>query len=226
MNKKLLSITLQTSIVFLMTLCFTSRTQALPVNLIPDLTSITFWERTGGLSPNAYTFGVSSSELTTLLSNPLSSINRDIAGASTEYYDVYYSNSNGDFNLNGEYLTISGTFLQSLPAGGGLNLAEIGLNFNSSPVEYGNYVASYFAAGDNAIPSSVGNSIDGDLLTHTTMGNTIGQNERLRVTLGFLSSSGEPPSGEPPPNGVVPEPTTMFLFGAGLVGAVLRRKIA
>ena len=74
---------------------------------------------------------------------------------------------------------------------------------------------------ENAIPSSVGNATDGNLLTHTTMGNTIGQNEQLRVTLGFLSSSGEPPS-----NNVVAEPITMLLFGTGLVGAFLHRKIA
>ena len=38
------------------------------------------------------------------------------------------------------------------------------------------------------IPGDVGLAIDGNLQTHTTMGNTIGQTQRLRVTLGFQSA--------------------------------------
>ena len=83
-------------------------------------------------------------------------------------------------------------FSQTLPAGGGLNLAEISLNFTDATVEYGNYVASFVALGDNAVPENVDFAIDGDLQTHTTMGNTVGQIERLRVTLGFESTSGPP----------------------------------
>lgn len=46
--------------------------------------------------------------------------------------------------------------------------------------------------GRNAAPETVDYTIDGDLQTNTTMGNTIMQTERLRVTLGFESSSGPP----------------------------------
>ena len=105
-------------------------------------------------------------------------------------------------------------FLQPLPAGGGLNLAEIGLDFSGTPTEYGNYVASFVALGDNAIPGSVGNAIDGDLQTHTTMGSTLGQSGRLRVTLGFLSSSGP-----------VPEPAAGGLAAAGVVALALARRL-
>ena len=191
---------------------------AAPVRDIPGLTSITFWERTGGSGPVAYTFGVDSPQLTTKLTDPLGSGNHDIQGVpGHEFYDVYYSNADGSWNVNGEYLTISGIFDQTWPAGGGLNLAEIGLNFSSTPTEFGNYVASSVALGDNAAPSSVGNAIDGDLQTHTTMGNTVGQTERLRVTLGFLSSSGPSP---------VPAPGALLLgsLGVSLVGWMRRRR--
>jgi hypothetical protein len=44
------------------------------------------------------------------LADPLDGTNHDIAGANTEYYDVFYSNANGSFNLDGEYLSIEGVF--------------------------------------------------------------------------------------------------------------------
>lgn len=164
-----------------------------PVRAIPGLTSITFYERTGGTAPTPYDFTVDGPELTTRLDDPLAIGNFDIPGASSEFYDVYYSDADGVFDLDGKYLTISGTFGQALPAGGGLNLAEIGLNFAGAPTEYGNYVASYVVLGDNSVEADVGKCIDGDLQTHTTMGNTVGSTERLRLTLGFASSSGPPP---------------------------------
>lgn len=165
-----------------------------PVRMLPGLVSITFYERTGGMAPDAFTFTVDGPELTVRLVDPLAVGNFDIDGATGEFYDVYYSDEDGNFELDGRYLTISGTFGQALPAGGGLNLAEIGLNFDSE-TEFGNYVASYVILGDNAAQpdGNVDNAIDGDLQTHTTMGNTVGAADRLRVTLGFLSSSGPPP---------------------------------
>ncbi len=192
---------------------FTPAANAAAVRALAGLDSITFFERTGGVTPTEHTFLKNGPELTTLLSDPLSSANKDIDGAPTEFYDVFYSNSDGSFNLDGEFLTISGVYDFELPAGGGLNLAEIALNFSSEPVEYGNYVASFFAAGNNAHPSFVGKAIDGDLATHTAMGNTFGTDQRLRVTLGFLSSSGTPPS-------TVPVPAAVWLFGTGILGLI------
>ncbi len=166
--------------------------ELVPVKDLPGLESITFYERTGGVAPDPFTFTVDGPELTVRLDDPLAFANFDIDGASGEFYDVYYSNELGEFQLDGSYLTISGTFAQTLPAGGGLNLAEISLNFTDATSEYGNYVASFVALGDNAHPENVNLAIDGDLQTHTTMGNTVGANERLRVTLGFESTSGPP----------------------------------
>lgn len=164
----------------------------IPVRSLPGLESITFWERTGGTAPTEYTFGINGAELTTRLDDPLTSTNQDITGTSVEFYDVYYSDEDGSFDVDGSYLTISGVFPVPLPAGGGLNLAEIGLNYSDTMTEYGNYVASYVALGDNADATLVGNCIDGDLQTHTVMGNTEGSAERLRLTLGFESTTGVP----------------------------------
>jgi len=165
-----------------------------PVRAIPNLASITFYERTGGNAPIPYEFTVNGPELTVRAPDPLTPQTANIVGAATEYYDVYYSNVDGTFNLDGSYLTISGSFLYALPAGGGLNLAEISLNYTGKPAEFGNYVASYVALGDNKYEPAVPNCIDGDLMTHTTMGNTVGAapDQRLRLTLGFQSSSGVP----------------------------------
>jgi hypothetical protein len=162
-----------------------------PVRKIPGLKSITYYERSGGTAPTAYTFTLDGPEMTTRLTT-LSDTSNDIKGVSTEFYDVYYSDAAGEFDLDGRYLTISGVFEYALPAGGGLNLAEIVLNYEGDLKEYGNYVASFNAVGDNADPASVTKCIDGDLQTHTTMGNTVGSMQRLRITLGFKSSSGPP----------------------------------
>ncbi len=164
----------------------------IPVRELSGLASITFHERSGGTEPTAYTFDVMGPELGARLDDPLSDNNFDIKGVSTEFYDVYYSDENGGADIDGSYLTISGVFAIPLPAGGGLNLAEIGLNYSDQNTEYGNYLASYVVLGDNADESRVEACIDGDLQSHTAMGNTAGETKRLRLTLGFESTSGPP----------------------------------
>jgi len=159
----------------------------IPVHDIPGLKSITFWETTGNVTD--YTFLVGGPELNNLLPDPLSPENRDIQGTSVEFYDVYYSEEDGTFNADGSYLTIAGSFGAKLPAGGGLNLAEISLNYDDNSVEYGSFLASFLGLGDNYAPGSEPNAIDGKLETPTTMGNNVDEpNKRLRVTLGFKSS--------------------------------------
>ncbi len=159
----------------------------IPVHDIPGLESITFYETTGKVTE--YTFAVAGPELITQLADPLGLDNRDIQGTSVEFYDVYYSEEDGSFNPDGSYLTIAGSFGAKLPAGGGLNLAEISLNYADNSVEFGSFLASFLGLGDNYVPGSEPNAIDGNLDTHTTMGNNVDEpGKRLRVTLGFKSS--------------------------------------
>lgn len=159
----------------------------IPVHDIPGLKSITFYETTGQVTE--YTFTVEGPELNNQLADPLTQQNRDIQGTGVEFYDVYYSEEDGTFNADGSYLTIAGSFGAKLPAGGGLNLAEISLNYDDNSVEYGSFLASFLGLGDNYAPGTEPNAIDGKLETHTTMGNNVDEpGKRLRVTLGFKSS--------------------------------------
>lgn len=163
--------------------------QLIPVRSLPGLASITFYERTGGTAPTEYTFAVDSHELTTRETDPLDATTADIQGIpGDELYDVYYSDEDGTFNLDGAYLTISGVFTRAAPSGGGLNLAEMRLNTPGHSSEFGTIVGSYQVLGNNAIEPDVTKCIDGDLQTSTTMGNTTGQSDRLRITLGFPST--------------------------------------
>ena len=164
--------------------------EGIPVRKIPGLKSITYYETSGVV--NSYEFLVAGPEMTAKIPT-LSETTHDIKGVDTEFYDVYYSDEAGNFDIDGKYLTIAGVFGFALPAGGGLNLAEISLNYEGKPAEFGNYVASFVALGDNAAAGSEKLAIDGDLKTCSTMGNTTGDPMKLlRITLGFVSSSGPP----------------------------------
>jgi hypothetical protein len=176
---------LSTGLVVLSLIVLPHFARAEAVRQFPGLISITFWE-SSDTEPRAFTFRVNSRNLTTRRNDPLSETNSDFSGVrERELYDVFYSNADGTFNVEGEFLTVEAVFDRGLPAGGGLNLAEIGLNFVGASVGCRLFVESFVALGNNAIPGSEENAVDGDLRTHTTMGNTVGQSERLRITLGF-----------------------------------------
>jgi len=163
----------------------------LPIREIPGLTSISFWERTS-VAPTAFTPPIGA--LTTPLNGPLGP-NSDFEGVTgEEFYDVFYSNWDGAFNSNGQFVTIEAVWNVGAPHGGGLNIARVDFNGTGNSA---NSVASFVALGDNALSNNVGKAVDVDpsALTHTTMGNTIGQTQRLRVTVGFPCSCVPPPSG-------------------------------
>jgi hypothetical protein len=158
--------------------------QLLPerVRALPRLQSITFFERTGGTAPRPFIFPVNSLQMTGRRPNPLSAANSDFTGAAGEYYDVFYSDDVGSPDENGRYVTIECEYSQP---DGALNIAEVNLNFDDGSAARFDTVASFLALGSRALSATAANAIDGDLQTHTTLGNTIGQTERLRLTLGL-----------------------------------------
>lgn len=195
--------------------------KALSLRKVSDLQSITFFERSGGTFPKAYTFSIDSPRLLNRLSE-LNDRSYDFSGVATEFYDVFYSDRYSNLDINGEYLTVEGVFSYSEPYGGGLNLSEIRLNFADGDTEFANLVADFTTLGNNGHANTVENAIDGNLLTHTTMGNTIGQRDRLSVTLGFASSAPEISE-----TTSVPETSSILgLFALGGLGvrSLLKRK--
>ncbi|RMF78049.1 MAG: PEP-CTERM sorting domain-containing protein [Nitrospirae bacterium] len=184
---------------------------AAPLRTLPGLTSVTFWEVTNSL--RGITYPPTDPRLTAVRSDPLGPANQDFEGAATEYYDVFYSDADGNFNADGAYVTVTATFDFGYPAGGGLNIAEVELAFDDGTTEHADRVASFVALGDNAIPPSAGLAADGDRNTWTTLGNTRDQAERLRLTLGFPSSGP-----------TVPEPSSAPLVAAAVALVALRRR--
>lgn len=190
-------------------LFFTGAAQAVPIQSLSGLTSITFYEQTTAVF--SHTFGVTSAEILTQRANPLSSSNRDFSNHGFEFYDVFYSDSDGTLNVNGAYISIEVRF--DPVAGGGGNINGIELNFSGGATEFANSIASFAAFGAGSFPGAFGNAVDGDLGTTTSMGSTFGTTDRLRITVGFESSAD-----------VIPEPGAFAILGAGVAGLIFVRR--
>ncbi len=189
-------------------LAWTVPAQAVPIMDLPDLNSITVYERSGP-GPDPYVFAPAASEILERRAGPLSGANNDFVGTPGEFYDVFYSDADGTANTLGEFLTIEALF--DNPADGALNIAAVFLNFAGGITESANVVASFSAFGPFAFPDTAGRAVDGNLDTHTVFGSTTpGVADRLRLTLGFASSM--------TPVVSVPEPGTLALLSLGLAG--------
>ena len=187
-----------------------SAAQAVPIRTLPDLLSVHIFERTGGLSPANLPYGPNDLALTEKRSDRLSNGNSDHATASNEFYDFFYSDADGTFDIDGMFLTITAVFDNA--ADGGLNISGAALQF-STGIEYANTVSSFVALGAFSFPATVNNALGNTPGTTTFLGDTAGQpnDVRLSLTLGFASSA-------PPPVAPVPEPATGLLFLLGLLG--------
>ena len=197
-----------------MTVSVVESAQAVPIRALPDLQSVSIFERSGLGLPDEHAFGPNDASIRTRRAGALSSGNRDFLGISSEFYDIFYSNVDGSFNEDGAFITIEGRFDNR--GGGGFNIAEVRLNFSGGSVEFANDVATFAAFGKNGFPITAGNAIDQVFTTHTSFGTTFETTDRLSLTVGFASSA---------PAQSVPEPGTLGLLGAALLGvSFLRRR--
>ena len=90
---------------------------ATSIQNLDGLESITIFEVTGTINPLTYL--VNAPELNQKFSS-INATNNDFGtDARTEYYDVFYSDSAGNFDPRGEYLTIQAAFDLANPFGGG-----------------------------------------------------------------------------------------------------------
>jgi gliding motility-associated-like protein len=155
-----------------------------PIKHLENLKSITFYERTGALL--VHTFDVNSYELNNRYTNHMNSFYNDFEGwVGEEFYDVFYSDSDGKFNVNGEFISIEASF-HNTGGGGGLNIAEIAFNFTNGNYIFGSYIASYQALGSTYMPGSELFAADCDLSNGSRMGYTTSSNPiKLRITIGF-----------------------------------------
>jgi hypothetical protein len=167
---------------------------ATPIANLPGLTGVTFFEISG--VTNQHTFAVNSSEMTVRRGNVLGKLlgsfpfefwNTDFFGVFPgEAYDVYFSNADGTFNLLGEYISIEASF------GGlrGLNIDAVRLNFADGSVEYASLVSSFAPRGTSYIPGSELEALGAPNGIVTTMGNSLFDGDRMRVTVSFASAFG------------------------------------
>lgn len=188
--------------------------QSLPaavISTLPGLTNVRFYEVTSVV--NQFNFTPGSSAMNTRLAGNLGGANNDFTGAPNEYYDVFFSNSDGTFNANGEYVTIEAAYTGS---GAGLNISEVELIFSGpSPLanNFATGVISHVGLGVSFNPASLLNIGDNNTTTTTLMGNGE-SSDRMRITVAFAD----------PQTSGVPEPSTYAFVGAALAGLALKRR--
>lgn len=148
----------------------------------PGLATITVYEVTSTI--HAHTWVFYDDALFTRLPGTLGVGNADFTGNATEFYDVFYSDANGNPDPIGQYFTVECDDLD--PFDGGGNIAEVQLNFsNGDPSVYACNLQSLFLWGSQSSLFSAFYSVDGDLNTFSTLGSSAGAPHRLRLTFGF-----------------------------------------
>ncbi|GAB5554705.1 MAG: hypothetical protein Sapg2KO_42960 [Saprospiraceae bacterium] len=160
----------------------TDTTELQPLRTLENLASVTFYEQT--ITPLEFTFPADGPALNARFENRLNNSQNDFQGWNgNEFYDVFYSDCNGNFDIDGAYISITAQFDRT-NTGGGLNIRGVGFNFNNGITIYANELASFFSAG-NYLEGSASRAVNCNIFNWTTMGNTSQTNERLRITVGL-----------------------------------------
>jgi hypothetical protein len=187
-----------------------SETQAAILNM-PGLTHVIVWEATGPIS--FHLFPQNGTKMTNQLGvGVLGPNNNDFSPLPSENYDVFYSDANGNFNLNGNYVTVEAVY-SNASGGGGLNVAAVDLFFLSSSTSLrADVLASFQGLGPNYTAGSEIFAADPDAgpSTFTSMGSTmVPPTQHLRVTVTWKQ--------------LVPEPATFGLLSLSFVLVALKR---
>ena len=173
----------------------------------PGLTSIVFWELSG--SPALKIVPGTGPQMSAQLGT-LNATSNDFVGVPNEWYDVFYSDANGAFNLNGNYVTIEARY-DNPASGGGLNIGAVDMFIGATPVR-ADVLTSWVGLGNNYIAGSEVLVVDPTDVavvpaTYTTMGNTAGVPGRLRLTVTWSKYA-------------VPEPSSCLLAVCGLASVL------
>lgn len=184
---------------------------AAPIRTRPDLVRVDVVELTSG--PTIFSFAANSSALTTQLTPSYSVGNRDFEGLANEPYDIFYSDAAGNFDLNGEHITIRGTYTGNSV---GFNIGAVILILSGIIESESASIVTAFTPGSSGYSSgSELLAVDNDINTGTGLGRTANATEPMSLTVGFTSSS----------SSAVPEPSTWVLGASGvLLGLIGRRR--
>ena len=169
-------------------LLFTSPIEAQAIRDYLDLVNVIVYEKTGTVA--AHSYNKNDSRLSQRFGAGLGPGNFDFKGSPPEFFDVYYSDDNGNLDSNGEYISVECKFNQTT-GGGGLNVTGIGLEFSNGDIWIASNLASFFGDGGNYIAGSEVNTVDCDLNTNSTMGNTSTSSNNLRITVSWKEMLGQ-----------------------------------
>lgn len=191
-----------------------SAAHAVPIRSLPGLVSVQVFEATGG--ETLFNMTPNDPVVTQKRADRLSVTNNDFLSGSNEFYDFFYSDADGTFNIDGAFLTITAVFDNDLDSGLNITRARLVSSLPTNPtIEFANTVSDFVALGTLPFPATVFNALGDTPGTTTFLGDTLGElnngrlSSRLSLTLGFAST--RPPA-------TIPEPSTLALFAFGLAG--------
>lgn len=179
-----------------------------PIRTLPNLLQVVINEQTNGDTPHVIRFPPNAPELALRLPDPLAAGSHDFSFFPEEYYDAFFSSSDGTPNSDGAFLTIEGVWRDRSMSPpfpfrfGGMNINQVLLLYSDGTQDFGDFVSSFVFGSicmpndpdlpDQCIPGSQSRAVDNDVRTFPRFGHTsdMNLNERFRLTIGFNGISG------------------------------------